>query len=97
MQFTSKDFDASFWKELQKIVLQVLQDHLNKKDSPEVLDVEGAALYTKLSKRTLYRMASSHEIASVKLRNRLAFKKDDLDQYINSVRRKSDYELYQSS
>lgn len=97
MQFTSKDFDASFWKELQKIVLQVLQDHLNKKDSPEVLDVEGAALYTKLSKRTLYRMASNHEIASVKLRNRLAFKKDDLDQYINSVRRKSDYELYQSS
>ncbi len=48
-------------------------------ETPEVMDIRGAARYLGISRETLYKYVSGEKVPAFKLRNRWRFKKTVLD------------------
>ena len=66
-------------------LLEAREGHIEPE--ADLMDVAGAAEYLNLSNSTVYKLASSGRLASVKLGRRLMFRRTDLDAYIAEHRR----------
>ena len=58
-------------------------------EKSDVMDIQEAAIYLKVSKATVYGYVHDQRVAFYKTGRKLYFRKEDLDKWINRSRRKS--------
>ncbi|HCY75959.1 MAG TPA: hypothetical protein DHV28_08550 [Ignavibacteriales bacterium] len=89
-EFFEPIIDDCITRALNKYINELRFDKPNESD---VLGVDEASKYLKLSKPTIYKLTMDREIPHYKLGKRLYFRKEEIDQWINRGKIKTKQEI----
>jgi len=79
---------------IEKMILDLRKDsHLPKENSDELLSVEGAAEFLRLTTPTIYSKVSRGELPFMKRSKRLYFSKTELMDYVKGGRQQTNAEI----
>lgn len=92
-----EDLSSLIETSIRKVLAENQSLHSNKESPPRFLNIDEASKFINLAKATVYTLSSSGKIPVIKKSKRLYFKEDDLVQWLNKGRRKTNEEIKEDS